>query len=312
MSYLFLDLDETTIVTTKNLSSIDKAHTLSSDTYKGSMGTDFFDFRIINPQELAELIEFVCINYDGIIILTAGCWNSNIIKILADNLNLSEQAYKKFISSRFHSAVTDARLLSLDIQIVRMLDKNTRMLFIMNYYPELQRKCFTLLDDNPLHITSCENNFKIQTVLATTSSFEKDFYHQARYAMEICSYLEGIIFDIISKLENTGLNQKRDSQSLAFFNPVNVQNEENPLLAMDVEGLVGLNQNNYYHQILDAMKKYSYIQGIVSDLIAEFENTDIYQKKILKSPAFFNPVNVQNEENPLLAMDIAGLVALNF
>jgi len=239
MPYLALDLDRTAITTPEDEPTIDAAHSLSLETYKGSMGPYSFDFKIINPQELAALIEKVCIDYDGIIILTSGCWDSSITQTLADNLTLSEQAYNKFILSRFHSAITDAPLFKQHYGLVQDLDKNRRLTTIRRHYPELRNKFITLLDDNEKHITSCNNSVKTLPVLATTSINNKDFYVEAINAMKQCFKREKTFCDLDSKIRNIG---KMCLKSTVFFNPVTVQNVENPLLAMDVEGLVALNQ----------------------------------------------------------------------
>jgi len=185
MSYLVLDLDETVMVVDSRLSNIHAAHELSIP-IRVKAGKNEVNVHIINPVELSDLIEDACIFYDGIIVLTSGYWDKSLINNLAWHLNLSKQAYDKFVTCRFHSVTTDCLLFQLHPYTVHSMDKNSRLNQIIKHFPELNDKYMTILDDNPDHIDSFNDNQKVHAVWANTGEAKKDFYLQANDAMSEC------------------------------------------------------------------------------------------------------------------------------
>jgi hypothetical protein len=72
------------------------------------------EFNIINPENLAKIIDISYELYSGVIILTSGQWHPDIKESLAHNLPLSETAKNKLKNCIYHSPVTDSKFIQFE------------------------------------------------------------------------------------------------------------------------------------------------------------------------------------------------------
>ncbi|HHF0526836.1 TPA: hypothetical protein ACTUT5_003449 [Legionella anisa] len=195
MPLLVLDLDETVIVSPGRLNLINAAHSLSAIRYK-SLAVDphgrlgYLYFQIINPDQIANLIEYAYTNNNHIMILTSGLWLPSIRNELANNLNLSDNARERLKNCYFHSAYTDSIVFNFPTEHAQKLDKNNRLRRIIDSRPELAGTYSTVLDNNRLHVDSFKNNRKVKAILANTDQENLNFYDKAKMAIDECGQHE--------------------------------------------------------------------------------------------------------------------------
>jgi hypothetical protein len=177
---LLLDLDETVFSVVRPNSvprPIHDAHHLS---YAGSQEINYrpFDFYIINPKELKTLIESVYRNEDDIAVFTAGTWPKCLLELIATGCNLEPDAAEKLKSAVFLNPEHDCQVLGCTNQeLVRTMPKAYRLNALLPNMPEPFRSgYFTLLDNEPGHVASCEHFSYIDAVRATTDEEHKTFY----------------------------------------------------------------------------------------------------------------------------------------
>lgn len=195
MAYLVLDLDLTAIVARQQLSALHDSHTLSRKTFMGTATIDnqieHLDFKIINPNDLAKLIEIAYTQHDGVIILTSGAWDNTIRNLLADNLDLTKSTKLKLRECHFHSTQTDkAYFEGQTSSDISLLGKAIRLDKIIENKPQLSSKYFAALDDNEQHIKSLNNHSKTFPIHATTDRDDKNFYEDTINALGMAKSLE--------------------------------------------------------------------------------------------------------------------------
>lgn len=195
MAYLVLDLDLTAIVAGEQFSMLHPFHTLSRKAFAGTATLNNHKenilFKIINPNELAKLIEIAYTEHDGIIILTSGAWDSSIRSILAANLELTPKTKQKLSECHFHSIETDKAYFEDHASCnISLLGKAIRLDKIIENKPQLSSKFFAALDDNEQHIMSLKNHSKTFPIHATTDRIDKSFYEDAVNALGMAKYLE--------------------------------------------------------------------------------------------------------------------------
>lgn len=205
MAYLVLDLDLTSIVAARtDLVHVNETvHQLSEEIQATAKdGKQTFAINIINPEELADLIQTAFTQHDGVMILTSGAWDPSLRDVLANNLNLTESVKNKLRTCLYHSVLTDMDYFEPEdenstteqlYEAVRHLDKNSRLEEIILNNPLLSSKYFVMLDDSPEHVASFQNNKKVEAVLATTTKYikaDKTFYEKAKVALSNAKQLE--------------------------------------------------------------------------------------------------------------------------
>lgn len=236
MSYLILDLDETTFVKDcpYRMARIDAQHHNLSETFMVSMFNSQIPIKLINPKELSDLIEYVCLNHEGVIILTRGCWHPNVLNELAVKLILSEPAREKFKKSLFHSAATDNSYFGTDPKTAGMIDKDTRLEKIIQHNAALKGKKFVALDDSNSQLIAFQRRTEqdVFTIQATTLRAQapefteyKSFYENTKFALAQISKLEKPVEakslgqKIILKLHQSKakMEDKLSQSNLLFF-----------------------------------------------------------------------------------------------
>jgi hypothetical protein len=201
MAYLVLDLDLTTFIANIKGESepedeINPYQTLTPIGTNGTLcgGKVKAHLRLINQKELSSLIEKACTKHDGLIILTAGLWDTSIRNILADYLDLSEKAANLVRDCYFHSPLTDQPLHKLAIQETKHMPKSKRLEKIIEYRPELRGKRFVTLDDDEDHTEAFKTMFnQTMSVLATPHLADKDYYKKAETFLEMSALAERTI-----------------------------------------------------------------------------------------------------------------------
>jgi len=206
MAYLVLDLDLTTFVTSDDLFFLNKAHNVSERPCTGILGTKQVELKIINRDELTELIEYACTQHDGIIILTSGGWDERIRTELALHLDLSDKVTEKMEHCFYHSAETDKSWFKKDVMAMTRVNKNLRLKKIIAHRPDLENSHFVVLDDNSEHIKSFALNRRVIPITATTNTPSKTFYKEAMNALDECKKNEDNMHLFISALSGIRSN----------------------------------------------------------------------------------------------------------
>lgn len=192
MAYLIVDLDLTLICAQHDECVLDKSvHTLYPENIIAEMDIEIngqklaFPISIINPMESSSLIEAACMDYDGIIFLTAGCWSEHSIKgILKDHLNISESAQAKLDEGYYLNTVnTGNDFAGLSRQEISQLVKSERFRRFLLRTPELKDKHFVVLDDSIDHTNSFSGDERVTAILATTNQSSKAFYQETINAL---------------------------------------------------------------------------------------------------------------------------------
>jgi hypothetical protein len=194
---LLLDLDETVMVVltkeeylkhaatedgVKLHKKIHSNHTLSKPMQDG----DYY-FYIINPQKLKKMIETIYQKNFEITIFTSGLWLKPILGIISTLCELSEEATKQFHQALFLNAQHDSSVLGYSLKATQTLLKGYRLHGLFRSMPLLRNKHFILLDNDPLHVSSCDACFYLEGVRATTDTADSDFYDRIVEKMELAS-----------------------------------------------------------------------------------------------------------------------------
>ena len=185
MPKLILDLDLTVFAHERDLSDLDPLHTLSS-VQSAWMGAEKSEclVRLINPLELSELIQTACEAYDGIIILTSGCWHEDVRNMLAECLELSDEVTEMVRNCLFLSSLTCRNNFpDHDVSAIMNINKNRRFSKYLEQNASLSAQQFVLLDDNPMHINSFAYSSQVMPIHVSTRLARKDFYQHAVEAL---------------------------------------------------------------------------------------------------------------------------------
>jgi hypothetical protein len=176
MPKLMIDIDLTILASLANIQYIHPEHTLSTPLEATTTSREHM-VCLINVEALSRLIDIACVNYDGIILFTAGSWHKSIRTLLANNLNLSHIAHKK---------VKECLLLSPDVCMnnfpesslneIRNMPKSQRFDKYLAKYADLRRQHFVFLDDNINHVSSFSQSRQVIPIHATTHQSGKRFY----------------------------------------------------------------------------------------------------------------------------------------
>ena len=190
---LLLDLDETCFVAipqagfemeSKNyediklLRGIHSAHQLSP--YYHYAGHYLF---VINPQKLKTMIEKIYQNKDDIYIFTSGLWQRDVLTIIADACDLSGDIREKWLNAGFLNPQHDSQSLGFAIEDIRRMYKSYRLHGLFRGNPELRKRHFVLLDNDPGHIASTEISAYLTGIQATTMFERDDFYQEVLTSM---------------------------------------------------------------------------------------------------------------------------------
>jgi hypothetical protein len=184
MAILVLDLDLTAIVPLTLCHQVHQAQTLSLTTYQAKCHGKSISIKIINPIELADLIEYAYQHHDGVMILTSGRWDQSIRTVLANALNLSDTVRNKLVRCPIYTAITDGDRFSIKYIKLQHMDKHSRLELIRAHSPSLRYAEFVVLDDYIFHIYSFLNKDKFRTVWATTDTTDKAFYRDAKSMLQ--------------------------------------------------------------------------------------------------------------------------------
>lgn len=184
MAILVLDLDLTAIVPINLCKKVHLAQTLSSTTYEAKCQDKYITIKILNPIELADLIEYAYQHHDGVMILTSGRWDQSIRTVLAKALDLSDYVRNKLVRCPIYTAITDGDRFFLKYSSLQYMNKHSRLELIKAHSPSLRYAEFVVLDDHFFHVDSFENKDKVRTVLATTDTPHKTFYHEAKNKLQ--------------------------------------------------------------------------------------------------------------------------------
>jgi hypothetical protein len=176
MPKLIIDIDLTILASLADTQYIHPSHTLSTPLEATTTSREYM-VRLINVEQLSRLIDIACVNYDGIILFTAGSWHKSVRTLLANNLNLSHIAHKK---------VKECLLLSPDVCMnnfpgnslneIRYMPKSKRFDKYLSKYPDLRRRHFVFLDDNFNHVLSFSQSKQVIPIHAATNRAGKYFY----------------------------------------------------------------------------------------------------------------------------------------
>lgn len=207
MPILILDLDLTVWSTLEDLSHLHLSHHLSVS-QKVNLGEEEHNVFLINPAELKALIESACNDHDGIILFTSGTWHESVRTVIADALELSENASKKVKECRFLSPLTcQENFPDNSLDEIRHLPKNTRFERYLLDNSELSDSFFVFLDNNLDHIMSFATSDKVRPILANTKELGIEFYEEANRLLMIAKTYE--VFALKSWLKTNQKTSKK-------------------------------------------------------------------------------------------------------
>tara|TARA_B110000879_G_scaffold211012_1_gene302440 strand:- start:224 stop:1024 length:801 start_codon:yes stop_codon:yes gene_type:complete len=194
MPKLILDLDLTVFATERDAEQLHDSHKLSR-TVVAQLGSNEplvqHDIKLINPDALSVLIETACMDYDGIIILTAGCWHESVRDLLVEHLELSDPASEILRNCLFLSALTcRENFPDLDVREISYMMKSTRFSKYLEKDESLRSQHFVFVDDNENHILSFAHSRQVLPIYAATSQEGIFFYQQAIEALAIAKAQE--------------------------------------------------------------------------------------------------------------------------
>ena len=186
MPYLVLDLEETTFVIDRdiNLQQIHGKHTIWNR-INATLSQQFScTIGIINPKQLLDLLKAAS-NSDGLIVLTAGYWEK---EVMIDIINAIDDQYKvpKKVRTMIQEALfyspqeeekkyKESKGLTLYSQHIRLMSKSHRLQNIINM-ENLKGKEFVVLDNDYTHIKSFCEMKNVVAIRATTDTYNKSFY----------------------------------------------------------------------------------------------------------------------------------------
>lgn len=211
MPKLILDLDLTVFTNENDFLQVHSTHELSTS-LETKLGNDYRFIWLINPTELSELIEIACVEYDGVIICTAGAWHESIRDVLADNLDLSEAASQRLRNCLFISTVTcKNNFPDSSLTDISHMTKSTRFAQYLANDKTLRSQNFVFVDDNWKHILSFSGSELVYPIYATTKEGEKDFYQKSINALAIAKENEKTNYHFLlnryySNLSKTHIN----------------------------------------------------------------------------------------------------------
>lgn len=200
---LLLDIDLVILTTENQLPHLSKEHSLSNEWISAKINygaeSKINQIMLINPIELAELIEYACTEHGGIMFLTSGFWTEfSIKKILQDHLDITSDTRKKIDEAIFLNPITNKKHFPyLSLAQIQYLPKNLRLMAFLNTRPDLRKGThFIFVDDNEIHVNSFTGHSNVTPILATTNIMDiirlrqinnefniKEFYLTARRAM---------------------------------------------------------------------------------------------------------------------------------
>lgn len=234
MPRLILDLDLTVFARMQDSSLVHRTHTFS-DPIITSLDKKEATVRIINPDELSELVTVACETYEGIIILTSGLWDKEVLKALTNHLDISEKVAKKFCDAYFISSGDCLpHFPNLNLEQMLRLDKNLRFDKFLERTPELKNEYFVFIDDNYQHIYSFRDHSKVTAVHAPTFADGKAFYKTALDELK----------NAADKQSSVELNTDRQDENLSGSEKANqaVCSSENKEANLKQQTLTGVKQ----------------------------------------------------------------------